>query len=1057
MKPSALAAGEVDEVAVRALHEGDLHGIPTMDLVRLSAAGEGLLAVTIGDRRVVVRVPGKVSQRWRDSVVSGAPLLATITAHDGTDGIIRTWMFTRRLDLGDRAVVVQLDEAVLRAIAAQIGSATTEELAQRWLADEFVLAGGDASSSIAVLRTSAEASAIDRGFVIVGARRELDVVAAGRSLRAVRLAPRRQEATLSTVLLRASITFVSELEADDPDAPPLAALLGADSYLRQWARYGQAEYDTEEALGSAMGSAAFVDAEPMPNGTWRFRLAGPSEMLKQVERGMALDARRASPGPESTRFSGHVEDVDRTRRTIDLRPLDHLTMVPSTSGTLAYSIGGSTVSHRRRVEAARRLANGNVPMPELAAILEMRSAKPRRVDRRLSWNSPATRRLFGDLEPTDAQKRAIEVALNTPDIAVIQGPPGTGKTQVIAAIAARVAEEMGESGAMREVLLTSFQHDAVDNVASRTVVFGLPAIKETARDHGGSWLRAWRQDRLRHAAELFNQVEQGPLARKREWLVERRNAYLLAPVGDDSAADLLDDVSRELAPHLSARLDDQLRGTASRLRRVGRVSEKDTNLVAAIRALRTTAESYADDGPINVRRVVARLGRIQTPSNLDLSVLERLQARDGHSDAELEELRRCKEGLLDEFGRTRVKTLLPSRNDDVVRLLNDVIREVEAVLQIDGQGLAAVLSRFVHDLETDPAGVENALAQYAAVVAATCQGAAGLAARPESVDDSAFFNTVIVDEAARANPLDLQIPLSIASRRVVLVGDQRQLPHIVDTEIANAISAGDVERAELEESLFGRVFRFLASERMAGSPDRVVTLNKQFRMHPALGAFVSRNFYEPFGERIESPRPAADFLHSLPGYEGSVASWVDIPRTEGREEKIGASRCRDCEAARVAEEAKRLMEAAPDLTFGIITFYRAQALLILEHLHLLGVADRDPDSGALAISSDQWRFTTDSRGETAERLRVGTVDAFQGKEFDVALLSTVRTPVHQTTSASAAFGHLQIMNRLCVAMSRQRRLLIAIGDQTGLTTHPLAEAHIGPLVEFSKLCEGGLR
>ncbi len=34
-------------------------------------------------------------------------------------------------------------------------------------------------------------------------------------------------------------------------------------------------------------------------------------------------------------------------------------------------------------------------------------------------------------EPTENQEKAIKIALNTPDIAIIQGPPGTGKTTVI--------------------------------------------------------------------------------------------------------------------------------------------------------------------------------------------------------------------------------------------------------------------------------------------------------------------------------------------------------------------------------------------------------------------------------------------------------------------------------------------------------------------------------------------------------------------------------------------------------------------------------------------------
>jgi superfamily I DNA and/or RNA helicase len=45
------------------------------------------------------------------------------------------------------------------------------------------------------------------------------------------------------------------------------------------------------------------------------------------------------------------------------------------------------------------------------------------------------------------------------------------------------------------------------------------------------------------------------------------------------------------------------------------------------------------------------------------------------------------------------------------------------------------------------------------------------------------FSTVIVDEAARANPLDLNIPLTSAKRRVILVGDHQQLPPYVPHDI----------------------------------------------------------------------------------------------------------------------------------------------------------------------------------------------------------------------------------------------------------------------------------
>ncbi|NCA70994.1 MAG: hypothetical protein EOM91_12980, partial [Sphingobacteriia bacterium] len=50
------------------------------------------------------------------------------------------------------------------------------------------------------------------------------------------------------------------------------------------------------------------------------------------------------------------------------------------------------------------------------------------------------------------------------------------------------------------------------------------------------------------------------------------------------------------------------------------------------------------------------------------------------------------------------------------------------------------------------------------------------------------------------------------------------------------------------------------------------------------------------------------------------------------------------------------------------------------------------------------------------------------------------------------FGHLMSPNRLCVAMSRQKRLLVAVGD-AGMLEGPGAPEAIGPLVAFRKLSE----
>ena len=77
----------------------------------------------------------------------------------------------------------------------------------------------------------------------------------------------------------------------------------------------------------------------------------------------------------------------------------------------------------------------------------------------------------------------------------------------------------------------------------------------------------------------------------------------------------------------------------------------------------------------------------------------------------------------------------------------------------------------------------------------------------------------------------------------------------------------------------------------------------------------------------------------------------------------------------------------------------------------------------------------------------------------MVLLSVVRSNSnnqrdHDERTLRGRYGHLMSPNRLCVSMSRQKRLLIVFGDPT-LLEAPNAGSAIGPLVRFrQELCEG---
>ena len=104
------------------------------------------------------------------------------------------------------------------------------------------------------------------------------------------------------------------------------------------------------------------------------------------------------------------------------------------------------------------------------------------------------------------------------------------------------------------------------------------------------------------------------------------------------------------------------------------------------------------------------------------------------------------------------------------------------------------------------------------------------------------------------------------------------------------------------------------------------------------------------------------------------------------------------------------------LTFGV-TFYR-KVDEIMRVAHERGFVDKDP--------KDNKRFTV--MPELKDRLLIGTVDAFQGREFDVVILSAVRSNRISVNKPVNRYGHLVSPNRLCVAMTRQKRHLMVAGD-----------------------------
>lgn len=1011
---------------------------------------------------------------------------------------------------GLRVLEIAVDTRAADALhlTRQIASATVGQ-ARDWLAEEFIWQRGAASNSRAFMAIQERADAGE--MQLYGRRHVLDLSwGVDGVLRYERVARRTLSADLPYVLLEGDIRFSDatlglKLEGAQSRASLATAGSTFGTYLELWSLYGAREWQRVVMQAAEIQAVHYSRQERFDEGGG-WRLMGDAAAFRQMrERWKALagddgeaEIDEFAPDWQSERYTApeHVERRNPPRGRLHWRA-DCIEFVTSASasprelpdaGYLYLSLAGNRTAQSRRISARRAIESGS-GVPALQRLLQDLPLPTQRPSR-LPGLTPYARQSFQNGAPTGRQVDALAVALNTPDVALIIGPPGTGKTQVIAALERRLSELNEGLVISQEVLISSFQHDAVENALERTDVYGLPAIKVggARRRESQDPVETWRQRRLSHAEARFEEAKARDPAFAALEELERLLVSLLVvgvpPVSRMGSlarvGELIGQLSNDAQICVSFAWRQQWKEAVSGLVTAAPVTRLQAparlrQFRRLARALRSNATSFADDGP---QRAMDALVQMEvSPGALsaqEQALLNRVRTLEEPSAIDLQEILALQQALLirlkPEHRDLAQRNRLP---ESVCQLLQALQTELIDRVQASQLGRAAAMQRYVEALEGQPSRVRQAVAQYSAIVGATCQQSVSrqMALLKEGSEDamaSLRFTSVIIDEAARANPLDLFIPMALAKRRIILVGDPRQLPHLLDADIEEEIRAERGEQVSsqtYQQSLFERLWRQFEKRKNSDGFSRVVMLDTQFRMHPRLGDFVSAQFYEHAGlGKVHSGRPESDFMAQVPGFGAPVAVWIDVPARLGPEEQHGTSRRRTSEAKRIAVEVRRLLADLPDtMSIGVITFYAAQRDAIYQAL-------ATTDSPIAEHGEQGWSVCGDfaSNAACSERLRIGTVDAFQGKEFDVVLLSTVRSNERKVAlpalsaneqvlaeferQASGRYGHLRSSNRLNVAMSRQRRLLVAVGNQQ-MFSDELAARAVPEMHAFMSLCE----
>jgi serine/threonine protein kinase len=366
-----------------------------------------------------------------------------------------------------------------------------------------------------------------------------------------------------------------------------------------------------------------------------------------------------------------------------------------------------------------------------------------------------------------------------------------------------------------------------------------------------------------------------------------------------------------------------------------------------------------------------------------------------------------------------------SSTDDLSAALDDELADLAAMHDSPSPAkcerlgqLALLSSEFSQVLRNPRSNFTAFLARSASVVAGTCVGIGKHALGIVDLD----YDWVIVDEAARASPMELVVAMQ-AGKRVLLVGDHLQLPPIYPM----AVEESAAQLLGIPRSEFRRINNFQRA--FSSSYGKAVgrTLLRQYRMAASINQVVSHCFYrDALQVGREAPGPEYE---ELPEFLSKQVIWVDTS-DQGR----GAyHRSAGTHEGALENEAEAV--AVIDVVRSI-----AKSGSFLQRVRELE-GDREPPIGIIAMYAAQRDLIrrkleqADWASEIRDLYSVGTVDSYQGKENRIIILSVVRN------DSSRSIGFLTDPERINVAMSRAKDRLIIVSSTAMWDSHAKTPMH----------------
>jgi len=644
---------------------------------------------------------------------------------------------------------------------------------------------------------------------------------------------------------------------------------------------------------------------------------------------------------DKTIAAGEIEWIDGNEVTLFSDAYVNHEIIPKT-GTLVFDTNQSMIAINRQRDALDMLMQNKAVKSNMKDLLLDPSIQPKPLSPNL---------IFVQNDLDDSKKDAVTAAIGTNDFLVVEGPPGTGKTKFIVETIIQCIKNK------QSVLLSSQTHIALDNALER--------LQKLIKEEGVGY-------------ELVR------IGRRNDPRISKTSTKLLLENGVINWVNTIKDQSEK--------------GVEAWVKNNG-VDLDQLKIGVSLSRLRKALISMEE-----INKEVQDLRIKNDKKNKEISAFQKDQNKEGSLQELKIDLGILSRNLSDKttIHRSRENELsmaykpLEENKEfgtDIYKYNIEDIREYED--GYIGESQNAKLGHDVLNILDDwfsrlirQDEFQSAYLASANVVAGTCVGVAGTKMQKLK------FDVCIVDEASKALPTEILVPM-VKARKWIVVGDTKQLPPYMGDFINNKDMA---LKYNLDETKYrNTILSHLENSLPEHSRKKLLM---QYRMVKPIGNLVSHCFYnDELKSCKEFTKECIIEAKAVP----KPVTWYSTSKDKNRHQ------------VRSKGSYKNIAE------INIIK-------LLLKRIQFSAKLSNDKYdivimSGYAAQVEELKRSVAVINAELPDlNIECCTVDTYQGREADIAIYSVTRS------NAEGKIGFLQEKERLNVALSRGKEILCIVGD-----------------------------